>query len=327
MAGEKDFVECDCSNTMILSKPYCEPKRISAPTDCARPLLKKYYVTEALRLIATTDDKVIFKGGTGLSKGWNLLQRFSEDIDIFLNPVAFEPALGTNAINRELKRLRDKIAAHPALTLLPEESQTIGGFGRNDHFAYNRRFGGVGEIANRVFLEAGTASGNQPIETRHLSSFLAQFLQESGKSLGAENEITFPMRLPHFRRTFVEKLFAIHGKVELLKRDNKPIGSYARHCYDLYQLAKTPDIPALLQSAEYSEIKSDYDRISTAHFSRDYHAPEGFSFANSDALFPRNKLRAMLGAEYESQCKLLCFRAYPSWEEVLIEFEVLRSLL
>jgi hypothetical protein len=27
------------------------------------------------------------------------------------------------------------------------------------------------------------------------------------------------MRLLHFRRTFVEKLFAIHGRVELFKRE------------------------------------------------------------------------------------------------------------
>ena len=34
---------------------------------------KDYYVTEALRIVATTArDKVIFKGGTSLSKGWNL---------------------------------------------------------------------------------------------------------------------------------------------------------------------------------------------------------------------------------------------------------------
>jgi hypothetical protein len=33
---------------------------------------KDYYVTEALRIIATdAGDKVIFKGGTSLSKGWN----------------------------------------------------------------------------------------------------------------------------------------------------------------------------------------------------------------------------------------------------------------
>ncbi len=42
---------------------------------------KDYYVTEALRIIAqAAGDKVIFKGGTSLSKGWNLIQRFSEDI-------------------------------------------------------------------------------------------------------------------------------------------------------------------------------------------------------------------------------------------------------
>jgi hypothetical protein len=96
---------------------------------------KDYYVTEVLRIIAATaGDKVIFKGGTSLSKGWNLIQRFSEDIDIFLDPLAFEPPLTKRGIDRELKSLRDAVAAHPALQFVPEESQTIGGFGRNDRF-------------------------------------------------------------------------------------------------------------------------------------------------------------------------------------------------
>jgi len=44
---------------------------------------KDYYVTESLRIIArAAGDKIIFKGGTSLSKGWNLIQRFSEDIDL-----------------------------------------------------------------------------------------------------------------------------------------------------------------------------------------------------------------------------------------------------
>ena len=43
---------------------------------------KDYYVTEALRIISeTATGKIIFKGGTSLSKGWNLIQRFSEDIE------------------------------------------------------------------------------------------------------------------------------------------------------------------------------------------------------------------------------------------------------
>jgi predicted nucleotidyltransferase component of viral defense system len=74
---------------------------------------KDYYVTEALRLIAGLGDVVIFKGGTSLSKGWNLIERFSEDIDIFLDPGAFKPALGKNAINRELKTLRLVSAGAP----------------------------------------------------------------------------------------------------------------------------------------------------------------------------------------------------------------------
>ena len=100
---------------------------------------KDYYVAEALRIIAAAaPDKIIFKGGTSLAKGWNLIQRFSEDIDIFLDPLAFKPALGKNAIDRELKNLRDAVAAHPALTFVAAESQTIGGFGRNDRFSYTQ---------------------------------------------------------------------------------------------------------------------------------------------------------------------------------------------
>src|SRR5690349_13473825 len=64
---------------------------------------KDYYVTETLRIVAAAGEKVIFKGGTSLAKGWNLIQRFSEDIDIFLDPAAFDPALGKRGIDRELK--------------------------------------------------------------------------------------------------------------------------------------------------------------------------------------------------------------------------------
>lgn len=138
---------------------------------------KDYYVTEALRILAAVaSEKIIFKGGTSLSKGWNLIQRFSEDVDIFLDPLSFEPPLNKRGIDRELRSLRDAIGAHP---FLPEESRTIGGFGRNDRFSYRQIYGGPGEVANRVLLEAGAASGRQPTETVQLRSYLSQFLEES----------------------------------------------------------------------------------------------------------------------------------------------------
>ena len=289
---------------------------------------KDYYVTEALRIIAAAaPNKIVFKGGSSLAKGWNLIQRFSEDIDIFLDPLAFKPALGKNAIDRELKNLRDAIVAHPAFTFIAAESKTIGGFGRNDRFSYAQRFGGAGEVANRVLLEAGAASGREPSTVVELCSYLGQFLEETQTSLGAEDEGRFPLRLLHFRRTFVEKMFAIHGKVEILKREKTPLGTYARHYYDLFQLSEQAEVIAMLKSDEYAAIKKDYDSISREHFARSYFHPEGMSFAKSDALFPPADLAKVIEVEYERQCKLLCYGPYPSWEEFQTRFLGIRHLL
>ncbi len=219
---------------------------------------KDYYVTEALRIIThVAGEKVIFKGGTSLSKGWNLIQRFSEDIDIFLDPEGFAPPLGRRGVDRELKALRDAIRQHPALVFLEDESRTIGGFGRSDRFGYPQKFGGVGEIGGSILLEAGTASGREPAAEVELRSYLSVFLTETGVSLDAEDESGFPLRLLHFRRTFVEKMFAIHSKIKLLKRDGQPLGGYARHYYDLYQLAGQAEVRDMLRSDEYEAIKED----------------------------------------------------------------------
>jgi Nucleotidyl transferase AbiEii toxin, Type IV TA system len=295
-----------------------------------RPSLieKDYYVTEALRIIADrAGDKIIFKGGTSLSKGWNLIQRFSEDIDIFLDPLAFTPPLGKKGIDRELRKLRDAIGTHPALTFEAEESVTIGGFGRSDRFSYEQRFGGPGEITSRVLLEAGAASGREPTVVVELCSFLSQFLVQTGASLGATDESRFSMRLLHFRRTFVEKMFAIHSKVELLKREGRPLGGYARHYYDLFQLAAQPEVVAMLKSDEYAVIKADYDRISRDHFPKSYFHPEGMSFAKSDAIFPPDELAAAIAIEYEAQCRALCYGPFPAWAEVQARLVTLRDFL
>lgn len=295
-----------------------------------RPALieKDYYVTEALRIIAATyGDKTIFKGGSSLSKGWNLIGRFSEDVDIFLDPHAFDPALSKRRIDRELKALRDAVDAHPGLTFVKEESQTIGGFGRSDRFAFRQRFGGPGEVGGQVVVEAGAASGREPTVTVELRSYVAEFLAARGIPLGAEDETGFPMRLLHFRRTFVEKLFAIHARVELYKRDGRLVGPYARHYYDLFALAGRDEVVAMLRSEEYAAIKADYDAVSRKHFEKSYFAPGGMSFSASEALFPPPHLGRVLGAEYEAQCRQLCLGLYPSWDEVRARLDALKETL
>lgn len=67
---------------------------------------KDYYVTEILRIATERlGERVVFKGGTSLSKGWGLIARFSEDIDLFVNPDRFDPRPGKNKMDRILKEL------------------------------------------------------------------------------------------------------------------------------------------------------------------------------------------------------------------------------
>lgn len=69
---------------------------------------KDYYLCRALNaLSASQKGRFILKGGTSLSKGWNLLDRFSEDLDIL---VRSEEGWGGSKRDTRLKTLRDTIA-------------------------------------------------------------------------------------------------------------------------------------------------------------------------------------------------------------------------
>jgi len=135
------------------------------------------------------------------------------------------------------------------------------------------------------------------------------------------------MILLHFRRTFVEKLFAIHAKVEIVKRTGEPLGAYARHYYDLYCLAERPEVLTMLRSKEYEEIKADYAMISQEFYRRDSIPPPGMRFAKSDALFPADQLGHAIAQQYEEHCRFLCYGRLPTWPEVRDRFADLRTLL
>ena len=77
---------------------------------------KDYYVTEALRIIAEREgDRAIFKGGTSLSKGWGLIERFSEDVDVFTDICGDDPMPGTKSIDTHLRAIRNALISIPAL--------------------------------------------------------------------------------------------------------------------------------------------------------------------------------------------------------------------
>lgn len=290
---------------------------------------KDYYVTEALRVIALQyPNQVIFKGGTSLSKGWKLINRFSEDIDLFLDRDKPEVRLSDRKVDQELKLIEESIInGNLNLKKLESLSRRSRGTSRNTYFEYPTYFSGDVAIPNRILLEMGTRSGRYPVEKIKLSSYLAQYLQNSNNKLGTEDETSFEMILLHFSRTFVEKLFIIHSKVEEYKVTSNPIQNSARHYYDIFHLAQKSEIKSMLESSDYQQIKQDCDSISRTHFSKNYYPPNNLNFSESAALFPSADLRKIIAAEYDKQCRTLCYGDYPTWEEVEFCFQRFKELL
>jgi hypothetical protein len=82
-----------------------------------------------------------------------------------------------------------------------------------------------------------------------------------------------------------------------------------------------------LRTPEYDEIRRDYDEKSRVCFPGGYRRPTDLPFSHSEALFPIGDVRLASARDYESQCRLLFYGSYPTFEEVLVGFEELRDWL
>lgn len=284
---------------------------------------KDYYVTEALREIAKDfGPSIIFKGGTSLSKGWNLIHRFSEDIDIYIEA----GDRGTKARNTLLKSVIATAAGHPAFHDESEKVGGIDGVARAARLHYRAHRGGD-RVPTSVLLELGIQSGTFPTEVRPITSMLSQHLVSVGVAPVQEDCTPFKLNLLHFRRTFVEKMFALHDKVARgFIVEGKPIGSYARHYYDVSQLLQRDEVKAMLEGSEYAEIVRDYHRLSVSFFPAQVY-PDGLDLTKSPAVFPTGRVKDALAADYSEQCEILCYGAYPGFEDILGMFEAVRPCL
>lgn len=68
---------------------------------------KDFWVTAILQSLFSLPiaRHLVFKGGTSLSKGWKLIERFSEDIDLAVDPV-FLGAQEGDLTKKQIKKLR-----------------------------------------------------------------------------------------------------------------------------------------------------------------------------------------------------------------------------
>jgi len=124
---------------------------------------KDFWVTEVLRGVVDAANAphvpVIFKGGTSLSKGFSIIQRFSEDVDVLvLLPV--DDTKG--ARDRTLKSLVEGAEQSSLCTAISVPNATTPGSKRGARFPYREGGEISSALSEGVFLELGSRGGVMP---------------------------------------------------------------------------------------------------------------------------------------------------------------------
>ena len=200
---------------------------------------KDYYVTLILKKLSAIEYPVVFKGGTSLSKAFQVIDRFSEDIDI-----TFTEHLG-EAKRKKLKyNILKPIADELGLVIRNFDSIESDKNLNHYDFYYESVVGDrvINAIPPYVKLETSLMSYAFPTEERDLGNNILDALGAEEKELIATYDLgTFPMRVQSLNRTLIDKVFAVCDYYLQGKAHRN-----ARHLYDIFKLT------------EYVEMDGDF---------------------------------------------------------------------
>jgi hypothetical protein len=184
----------------------------------------------------------VFKGGTFLSKAYDVIGRFSEDIDVTYDVRALIPALaGDGALPKnksQVKKWREAIdetlprwvqnAVRPVIEKHAVNSGvdvTVTVEGADVYVDYDPLVSGTGYSPPRVTIEFGARSTGEPCEERRITCDAAEHVPE----------LEFPAAKPRVmlpKRTFWEKATAIH----VFCKQGTQGDRLSRHWHDLVRL-------------------------------------------------------------------------------------------
>lgn len=212
---------------------------------------KDWWVVQTLAILFEMEvgEHLVFKGGTSLSKSWNLIDRFSEDIDLAINRAffGFEGELSKKQRTNLRKASKDYISNDlfdnlqeafdsKGLSNLKFEKQESDESDLDPvclYVYYPQVIKSPGYIEPRVKIEIGSRSLREPYAERTIISILDESYP---RSKFAQTSIAIPSVLPE--RTFLEKIFLLHEEfqrpVEKLR-----VERLSRHLYDIYQISNT----------------------------------------------------------------------------------------
>lgn len=214
---------------------------------------KDFWVTEILNILFSLPyaDKMVFKGGTSLSKVWGVIQRFSEDIDIAIDRSMF--GIEGDVTKKQLKKLRKASSVFVRDTLASDLVTAVENAGLNKFVTVVAAPDGEGDatypeprqihifytsvlppevktyLRDEVLLEVGARSLFEPTAKASVDSFVATEFPHL-----ASRDAEVQMVAAIAEKTFLEKAFLLH---ELFTTDGcRNADRKSRHLYDLCKL-------------------------------------------------------------------------------------------
>ena len=216
---------------------------------------KDWWVSVTLKALFQTDcaDNLIFKGGTSLSKGWNLIERFSEDIDLAISHSFFGINKSNKSQREKLRKLSRAYIQNTLSTQLDERLKSMGitGYQIENVTTVENRNGDVVPIDSdkdptvillhygsllsrkidyippRVKIEISWRSMDEPVEEREIRSLICESFPDDDTDAVCRIKTVVPSR------TFLEKIFLL---AEEFQKDKLRSMRMSRHLYDLERL-------------------------------------------------------------------------------------------
>ncbi|MDR3491567.1 MAG: nucleotidyl transferase AbiEii/AbiGii toxin family protein [Gammaproteobacteria bacterium] len=189
-----------------------------------------------------------FKGGTSLSKVYNLINRFSEDIDVtidyreLLPNIDLSEALSKSALKKLREQLEVKMKEYTRNKILPFLSECIKNYFPNETFNlelsedgeklrvhYPTLFeSGDGYLQTNVLIEFGGCNSTLPSDVHTIKTILSEVTGDLILPI-AQVKVLNPSR------TFWEKATLIHVECHRGRLNTSP-ERLSRHWYDLAKL-------------------------------------------------------------------------------------------
>ena len=141
---------------------------------------KDYWVTYALFTIFNNElgKDTVFKGGTALSKCYNMIERFSEDIDLV---VLRREGETDSKLKSKLKAVSTVVEAVLAEVHI-EGITHKRGMNRKTAHSYNKEFkGDYGQVRDVIILESTWLGYYEPFTTKSIVSFVGQMMLDNNQ--------------------------------------------------------------------------------------------------------------------------------------------------